>query len=268
MTAQQPFLTDDAAVTDKGVVHVEVFNELDRLQVLQFPNLRQNTLNFKVNYGLPHGLEIDFDVPVLGIFRAPGGPLGNSKGIGDTNLGLKWNFLPGSEKTRAPALAVTFYVELPTGDVSKELGSGLRDYALNFIAQKHWSDKTRITCNTGLVFSGNTSTGVIGIQNTRGRVWTGGVSVLHDFHPRWTFGAEVYGGYTSNDGLAKSQLQAMVGGKFTIREGMTFDFGVAGGKFVASPRIGGLVGVSMDLPAAVKSGKKTSKPAAANPRGS
>ncbi len=255
INAQQPFLTDDAAVTDRGTWHVEFFNEIDRLQIPQYPNLRQNTSNFKINYGLPYNFEIDFDSPYLGIFRAPNALLGTTNGIGDTNLGLKWNFLKGSEKTRAPAMAVTFYVEFPTGNIDKELGSGLRDYALNLITQKHFSDKTRVTLNTGLLFSGNTSTGVLGIQNTRGRVFTGGLSVLHDFSSRWTFGAEVYGGYTSNDGLAKSQLQGMVGGKYTIRDGLTFDFGVAGGRFVASPRVGVLIGVSVDLPAAWKHGK-------------
>ena len=228
--AQQPFITDDAAVTDRGAIHIEVFNQFDRLQRGQFPNLSQNTANFKINYGLPHGLEVDFDSPYLGIFRSAGALLGTSTGIGDTNLGLKWNFLPGSSKTRAPSLAATFYVEFPTGNVDKELGSGLRDYALNLIAQKHWSDKTRVSLNTGIVFSGNTTTGVLGIENSRGKVFTGGLSLLHDINRRWTVGGEVYGGYTRNDGLAKSQLQGMVGGKYGIREGMTLDFGLAAGK--------------------------------------
>lgn len=259
LRAQQPFITDDTAVTDRGAWHVEFFNEFDRLQRLQFPNLRQNTTNFKINYGLPYNLEIDFDSPYLGIFRSGGSLLGTSAGIGDTNMGLKWNFHKEAPGSQAPALSVTFYVEFPTGDIDKELGSGLSDYALNFIAQKHLSEATRFTVNTGLIFSGNTSTGVIGIQGTRGRVYTGGASLLHDFNSRWTLGGEVYGGYTNNDGLSKSQLQVMLGGQYTIRNGLTFDFGVVGGRYVASPRIGILVGVSVDFPAVVKRGKPASK---------
>ena len=255
LRAQQPFITDDTGVTDRGAWHIEFFNEVDVLQRLQFPNLRQNTANFKINYGLPYNLEIDFDSPYLGIYRSAGSLLGTSAGIGDTNMGLKWNFHKEAPGSRAPALSVTFYVEFPTGDIDKELGSGLSDYALNFIAQKHLSEATRLTVNTGLIFSGNTSTGVIGIQGTRGRVYTGGASLLHDLSPKWTLGGEVYGGYTNNDGLSKSQLQVMLGGKYAIRDGFTFDFGVVGGRYVASPRIGVTVGVSVDFPAVVKRSK-------------
>ena len=36
----------------------------------QYPNLRQNTANFKLNYGLAYHLELDIDAPYLSIFRA------------------------------------------------------------------------------------------------------------------------------------------------------------------------------------------------------
>ena len=69
LAAQLPFYTDDPAVTEAGKWHFEFFNEYDVLQ-LQFPNVRQNTANGKLNYGLPHNLELDVDYPYLGIFRA------------------------------------------------------------------------------------------------------------------------------------------------------------------------------------------------------
>ena len=51
--AQLPFYTDDPAVTERGKLHFEFFDEYDALQSSQFPDLRQNTANFKLNYGLP-----------------------------------------------------------------------------------------------------------------------------------------------------------------------------------------------------------------------
>src|SRR6202163_2917124 len=69
--AQLPFYTDDPAVTERGKWHFEFFNEFDALQ-RQYPNLRQNTANYKLNYGLPHNLELDVDAPYLAIFRAVG----------------------------------------------------------------------------------------------------------------------------------------------------------------------------------------------------
>jgi Putative MetA-pathway of phenol degradation len=245
MHAQLPFYTDDTGVTDRGKWHFEFFNEYDALQ-LQYPNVRQNTANFKLNYGLPHSLELDADVPYLNIERSGGNP--PSSGMGDTNLGIKWIFHHESKGSRLPALGASFYTEFPTGDTSQQLGSGLADYWLNFIGQKSISEKTRVTGNLGILFAGNTSTGVIGLQNTRGQVYTGGLSLLHDFTPRLTLGGELYGGYAANDSLGKSQLQAMAGGQYQLRNGLSFCFGLLGGKYVASPQIGGQIGFAVDFP--------------------
>lgn len=136
--AQLPFYTDDPAVTEPGKWHFEFFNEYDALQ-LQYPNLKQNTANFKLNYGLPHNLEVDVDSPYLSIYRSAGNEV--SSGVGDTNLGLKANFRKESPSSRLPALAASFYVEVPTGDSSQQLGSGLADYWLNLIAQKSLTPK-------------------------------------------------------------------------------------------------------------------------------
>ena len=59
-------------------------------QPLQYPNLKQNTANFKLNYGLPHDLEVDVDSPYLSIYRSARNRPSN--GVGDTNLGLEENF--------------------------------------------------------------------------------------------------------------------------------------------------------------------------------
>lgn len=80
-------------------------------------------------------------------------------------------------------------------------------------------------------------------------MYTSGLSVLREFNAKWTLGAEVYGGFTNNLDLGKSQLQVLGGGKYAIRDGLTFDFGLLGGKYAASPRIGGQVGFSADFPA-------------------
>jgi hypothetical protein len=247
LKAQLPFYTDDPAVTERGNWHFEFFNEFDALQGPQYPNLRQNTANYKVNYGLPYKLELDLDAPYLAIFRALGSQ--TSSGIGDTNLGVKWNFHEEAPDSRLPALGVSLYIEFPMGDSQHQLGSGLTDYWLNVIGQKSFSRKTRINGNLGFLFAGNTSTGALGIQTTRGHVYTGGLSVLHDVSPRLTLGSEIYGGMTDNADLGRSQFQVMLGGQYGIRNGMTLDIGLIVGKYIASPRIGGQIGFSVDLPA-------------------
>lgn len=251
LSAQLPFYTDDPAVTDRNKFHFEFFDEFDGLQHGQFPNLRQNTANYKLNYGLPYNLELDFDAPYLGIFRALGTLPRNSSGIGDANLGLKWNFHKESGTSRLPGLGVSLYIEFPTGNTRQELGSGEIDYALNFIGQRKFSDKTRLTMNSGILFAGNTSTGVLGIETTHGRVFTGGTSLLHDVNAKLTLGGEVYGGFTSNLDLGRSQFQVMLGGIYAVRGGLGLTFGVIGGKYNASPRIGFQAGFSVDFPSPV-----------------
>ena len=247
VTAQLPFYTDDPAVTDPGVLHFEFFNEFDGLQSSQFPDLRQNTANFKINYGLKHGLELDLDFPYLGIYRASGTT--SSTGFGDTDMGIKWHFHKASPGSWVPALGASLYIEFPTGDEQNGLGSGLTDYWLNTIAQKPFTEKTRMNANFGFLFAGNTSTGAIGIQTRRGHVYTGGLSLLHDFNPRLTLGIEGYGGVADTSGLGRTQLQGLIGGDYEIRNGFSFTFGLLGGKYEASPRIGGQFGFAIDFPA-------------------
>lgn len=244
-----PFYTDNADVTDRGTLHFEFFNEYDGLQSSQYPDLRQNTANFKLNYGLPHELELDIDAPYLAIYRAPQAQTAN--GIGDADMGIKWNFRK-SPQPWSPALGASLYIEFPTGSKRKQLSSGLSDYWLNFIVQEPFSDKTRLNANLGFLFAGNTSTGVLGIQTTRGHVYTGGLSYQHDFTPRLTLGVEAYGGRADNSGLAKDQLQGLGGGTYELRNGLSLAFALLGGKYAASPRIGGQIGFAVDFPAVLR----------------
>ncbi|HEY4354450.1 MAG TPA: transporter [Acidobacteriaceae bacterium] len=246
-SAQMPFYTDDPGVTENRVLHFEFYNEFDGLQSSQYPALNQNTANFKVNYGLPHNLELDLDAPYIDIHRSQGSTA--SAGMGDTDLGLKWHIVDSDRKSHRPALATSFYVEFPTGNVQEQLGSGLRDYWLNMVAQEPLGEKTRITANFGYLFAGNTSTGVIGVQTTTGHVYTAGLSLVRDFTSRLTLGAEAYGGLADTNGLGKDQLQFLAGGSYRLHGAVSATFAVLGGRYEASPRIGGQLGFAVDFPA-------------------
>ena len=260
LAAQLPFYTDDPAVTPTGVLHLEFFNEFDGLQSSEFPDLRQNTSNFKINYGLKHRLELDLDFPYLSIYRAAG--TASSSGLGDTDLGIKWNFHKASAGSWVPALGASFYTEFPAGDEHNGLGSGLIDYWLNVIAQKPFTERTRMNANFGFLLAGNTSPGAIGIQTKRGHVFTGGVSLLQDLNQRLTLGIEGYAGVADTSDLGRTQLQGLVGGECVIRNGFSFTFGLLAGKFEASPRIPGQLGFSMDFPAIFRRSDSRGRPIA------
>jgi hypothetical protein len=244
--AQMPFYTDDPGVTEPKTLHVEVFDEYDGLQSSQFPDLRQNTADFKISYSPVRRLELDLDTPYVSIYRAP--QTQTSHGIGDTNLGAKWNIRETPADTTLPAFAVSFYVEYPTGNSQEGLGTGLTDYWLNFVVQKPLSEATRVNVNLGLLFAGNTSTGAEGIQTRREQVFTGGISLLHDATSRLTWGGEIYGGISDGAGSGKTQLQAMMGAQYAIRNGLSLCAGILGGKYGGTPQIGAQIGVSIDFP--------------------
>ena len=244
--AQQPFYTDDADVTERGQFSFEAINEFDVLHSSARPALRQNTTVFTLSYGLFRRAEVSVSAPLIAIFNERGASPRSVTGVGDTSFQLKYNFLREREGSRWPALTVTFSLEAPTGSVEKGTGSGLVDYSLNGILQKSVTDQTTLRLNGGLVFAGNTTTGAVGLR-TRGRVFTGGASVVRQFSGRLALGAELTGALARNADLSRKLLQGQIGGNYTLNDRMTLDFGVLAGRYAASPRLGAQLGVSVDL---------------------
>jgi hypothetical protein len=244
--AQQPFVTDDTDTTAKGHFHFEFSNEFDWLQSSSFPSRKQNTADFELDYGLLDRVEIGIESPLLTIFNAAGTNPARSSGIGDTNFSLKYNFLRERENSRRPALTIAFNLELPTGDTRRQLGSGLSDFYMNGVLQKSVSKKTKLRLNGGILFSGNETTGVVGIK-TRGTVFTAGGSLVKQFSPKLQLGMELTGAMTRDFQLGKGQLQTMFGGNYQFKQNVSFDFGIVGGKHAASPRAGVQLGISVDF---------------------
>lgn len=244
--AQQPFITDDTDVTPRHKFHFEFSNEFDWLQRASFPNLKQNTADAELDYGLLKNFEVGIEAPVLTIVNDRSAPFRRTTGLGDVNLSFKYNYLQEREGSWRPALAVTFNLETPTGDVNRQLGSGLADFYVNNVLQKSLTKNTKLRLNGGLLFSGNETTGVIGLKS-RGLVLTGAASLVRQFSPKLDLGVEVTGAVTRNLQLGKGQLQTMVGGNYVLSKKMSFDFGIVGGRYAASPRVGVQLGVSIDF---------------------
>jgi hypothetical protein len=244
--AQQPFVTDDADTTPKGKFHFEFSNEFDWLHRSSLPNVRQNTADFEIDFGVLDRLEIGIESPHLTILNSAGTIPQSFSGIGDTNVSLKYNFLRERENSRLPAMAIALNLELPTGDKERQLGSGLADFYMNGILQKSITKHTKLRLNGGILFSGNETTGVIGIK-TRGTVFTAGGSLVKQFTPKLQLGMEVTGAITNQLALGKGHLQTLAGGNYQFNRKASFDFGIVAGKFAASPRVGVQLGLSIDF---------------------
>jgi len=245
--AQLPFYTDDTDTTPKGKFHLEMFNEQDVLQRSAYPTKRQNTLVFTLNYGITDKVELDVNAPWLALINSHTVSTQDVTGIGDTQFGLKYNFLSEREGSKRPAMALVFYVEAPTGNSQKQLGSGLSDYWLYGVIQKSLTKKTKGRLNGGILFSGNNSTGLIGIETQRGQIYTGNGSVVRTITDRLQLGVEVFGAVTSSFALDRGQLTSQFGGDYVLTKKLTLSFGLLGGRFAASPRVGAQVGFAYDF---------------------
>lgn len=192
-----------------------------------------------------NGVEIGVDGPLIAISNSRITTPRTPFGFGDLDFHIKYNFLKEREGSRRPALTATLSVELPTGDTTKQLGSGLTDYFLNGVLQKSITKKTKLRLNGGILFAGSTATGDIGIK-TRGRVFVADASVVKQINQKLDLGAEVTGAVSNSLQLSRGQLQTQVGGNYQVAKKMSFDFGIVAGKF-NSPRAGLQLGVSIDF---------------------
>lgn len=245
--AQLPFYTDDADTTSKNKFHIELSNEHDWLQKSSFPGKRQNTTVFTLNYGLTDHIELGINAPLIKIFNDRSSMLGNPSGIGDTQFGVKVRVLDERDGSKRPAAAIVFYAEAPTGSTRKQIGSGLPDYWLYGVLQKAFTKKTTGRLNGGILFAGNDSTGLVGIQSARGQVFTGSGSLVRNVTPHLSLGAELFGAVTSNFALSRGQLEGQFGGGYTVSDKLEITFGVLGGRYSASPRFGLQVGFAYDF---------------------
>ncbi|MGZ4814126.1 MAG: hypothetical protein ACXVZV_01865 [Terriglobales bacterium] len=244
--AQQPFFNDNADVAEYHKWHFETNNEYDVLPFSSRPSVHQDTQTIKFSYGLFHNCEVGMDFPLIAISNVRESGLGSPFGLGDMDYSIKYKFHAEHEGSKWPAITASLNLEPPTGDASKQLGSGLMDYYLNGIVSKTLSPKNTLNVNFGATFAGNTLTGVVGIK-TRGTIFTSGSSFIRQFTPKLDLGVEAYGGYTATFALGRGELQEQIGGNYEVRKKLTIDFGFVAGQAVGSPHYGFILGFTKDF---------------------
>jgi hypothetical protein len=240
--AQQPFATDDTEVTPLHEFHFEYANSYVALSKGVNPDLRQDTSNFVIQFGLLKGLEANIDFPLIYIARDTSSQLGSAFGLGDADFGLKWKLISEEPGQPHPGLTISGFAELPTGNARKQLGSGFTDYSINSIVQKSFTETFVVHVNAGIQFSGNTLTGAIGIR-TPGRIYSAGISAAKDFSQTLRLGIDLNGAELHTANARDRQLQLTVGGNLQIGTGRSFDFAVLTG-WSSAPRFGLVLGIS------------------------
>ena len=242
VSAQTPFLTDDAQVTDKGHWNFEYFNLYAVLPKSAFPDHWQEWNNFVIQYGLLHNLELDVDFPILLINRYSAAVLPDAFGFGDLDVAAKYKFFDEDPDGWRPAFAASFAVEFPSGDPATQLGSGYTDFVWNTIAQRRLSEAVLLHVNVGYQSNGNTLTGAIGIR-TPGKIVSEGLSVHVNVSPTLLLGADINGAQIRTAHKTDRQLQFTLGGIYTLSSKTNLNFAVFTGWY-DSPRGGVLAGIT------------------------
>ena len=99
-----------------------------------------------------------------------------------------------------------------------------------------------------LCFATSNATGLEGPTALRRTAFMARASLIKDFNSRLSFGAEVFAAWTDRRASQREYLlTTLVGGSYAFRDNFSFDFGVHGGKGHFSPRVGVVIGFSMDF---------------------
>jgi hypothetical protein len=98
------------------------------------------------------------------------------------------------------------------------------------------------------LITGNTTTGVVGLATAHGKVVTASGSLQRAVSGKASVGIEASAAFANDVASDRAELQALLGGIYYLREGLSFDLGAIVGRFTASPRVGVQLGLSWDLP--------------------
>jgi hypothetical protein len=170
--AGPPFKTDDPQPVD--FLHWEFY--LASQQQFDRHATSATAPHFEVNYGIVPNVQLHLVAP-LGYVHSEDG---THYGYSDTELGVKYRFIDESET--APQVGIFPLVELPTGNESKQLGSGNVQAYLPVWVQKSWGKFT--------TYAGG---GVWFNPGATGKNWVfSGWEAQYDFSGSLTLGGEVY----------------------------------------------------------------------------
>jgi hypothetical protein len=233
--AQQPFNNDDSPTVPKKKWQFEFLESFDWLSPKLYPRTRQNTANFSISYGLTDRFEVGLAVPHLAIRSNRW-----DHGIGDLELNSKIQLIPHRPGGDTPEISLSTKFEFPTGDPKTYLGSGFFDWQNVLIVEQHLLGTTH-RVNTGVVFFGNTSTGIEGILiDTKVAIY--GYSVSREITKRLLLGAEVSGSAASHVSFADAEMELLAGGMYKLSRNFELDFAYSKGLKSASPTRGFVIG--------------------------
>jgi len=149
----------------------------------------------------------------------------SEKGLSDLAIGFKYCFLEG--KDGIPALALRADIKLPTGNQSKELGSGTIDYLLLGVAT---GERGPVTAhfNIGFVLS-------YGPNSRVERTLCYGMALEYSLGRGFCLVGEILGETNPGLQISDAPLSTLGGMTYELKPGLVFDVGLNLGLTRANP---------------------------------
>jgi hypothetical protein len=208
--AGPPFQTDDPEPVELGHYEFYMFAASDSTPVETDPTGPA----FEFNWGALPNTQLHAVVSFGGIDPSnnpqflPAGAGPSAYGLLDTELGVKYRFIPQSDTV--PEVGVFPMIELPTGSYARGLGVGKTWYKLPLWIQKDFGPWT--TYGGG----GYQVVDQVGYRSFRYAGWL----LQRDLSDKWTLGGEVW--YHGPEGLATPQTHSAtmfdIGGYYYFRK--------------------------------------------------
>lgn len=204
LRAGPPFLTDDPEPVDLHHWELYVFGQGDRTSegdTIAGPAL-------ELNYGAAPNTQLHLVLPYANV-STPG--TGWTRGLGDTEFGVKYRFL--DETDSRPQVGVFPMAEVATGSSDRGLGNGRTWYRLPLWIQKSWGSWT--------TYGG----GGVALNAAAGArdYGFGGWLLQHDVGKSLTFGGELFGQGPDTDG-GRGFVAANAGGYVKISDSFNLLF--------------------------------------------
>lgn len=171
--ADPPFITDSPEPADYKQLQIYPF-----FQITSLPDSTSISLPaIEFDYGIVKHIEVSLTTPILTYLPAQGR---RTSGIGDTELGIQYQFL--QQKQGWLDTSIAFYIEVPSGDEKRNLGNGKTWYKIPLSFERyapHWN----------LYWSVGYAKNSAKFMNN---FWYGGIVFLYMPSEYWTWGGELY----------------------------------------------------------------------------
>lgn len=236
--AGPPFVTDDPETPEWHGWEINIPFTLDRTKekwAVQMPL-------FDINYGFRPNIQLKVEFPLLYVHPVSGG---QQFGLGDTLVGIKWQFL--EEERRRPQIAFYPQAVLPTGNRNRGLGDGKPSYLIPFVAQKSW-DKWTLYGNLGYT---------VQMAKDSRNFWYSGVVLNRDISERLKLGLELFGN-SKKETDGNYDVAFNVGGELKLSDRFRLLFS-AGRSFREGPSVLAYLGIQIVLKGFHKGGNDAQK---------